>query len=137
MENGDSAITLFFYVRQFNEIELNRSDSMSNLTINKYSDNKIKNILIRKLTKLNSSEKEVAEDFIEYPRLNFQNTETIATILNVSTSELFEKKEISAETLNYRNKKHNSFNAQIDDLLQLIGEIDKQYKYYGDNHGEE
>ncbi|MCG1061591.1 hypothetical protein K4R20_03775 [Staphylococcus epidermidis] len=110
---------------------------MSNLTINKYSDNKIKNILIRKLTKLNSSEKEVAEDFIEYPRLNFQNTETIATILNVSTSELFEKKEISAETLNYRNKKHNSFNAQIDDLLQLIGEIDKQYKYYGDNHGEE
>ena len=47
------------------------------------------------------------------------------------------KKEISAATLNYRNKNHDSFNAQIDDLLQLIGEIDKQYKYYGDNHENE
>lgn len=110
---------------------------MSTLTINKYSDNKIKNILSSKLTKLSSSEKEVAEDFIEYPRLNFQNTEIIATILNVSPNELFEKKEISAATLNYRNKKHKSFDDKIDDLLQLIGEIDKQYKYYGDNYGEE
>ena len=110
---------------------------MSTLTINKYSDNKIKNILSRKLSKLNSSEKKVAKNFIEYPRLNFQNTEMIATILNISPNELFEKKEISAVTLNYKNKDHNSFNDQIDDLLQLIGEIDKQYKYYGDNHGKE
>ncbi|AUW63030.1 MULTISPECIES: hypothetical protein [Staphylococcus] len=108
---------------------------MSTLTINKYSDNRIKHILKNKVDELEGNEKETAKSFIVYPRLDFQNTETIASILNIEPEELFKKKEISASTLNYRNKNNHLFDKQVGELLTLFGEIDKQFKYYGGNNG--
>lgn len=103
---------------------------MSTLSINKYSDSRIKRILEKKIEVLdNNVEKEAAEGFIKYPRLDFENAEIIAKILDVDPKELFEKKEVSATTLNYRNKRN--------DLLKLFGEIDKQYKYNGEINGKQ
>lgn len=105
---------------------------MSTVLINRFSDNRIKRILVNKLQFLSGPEKEIAKDFVDYPRLNFNNTELIASLLEVDPEKLFEKKEISSKTLNYRNKKNTALNEDIDSLLLFVNEIDKQYKIYGD-----
>lgn len=107
---------------------------MSTVLINRYSDNRIKRILTKKIHLLSGREKEIADNYLNYPRLNFNNAEPIASLLEVSPEKLFEKKEISSNTLNYRNKKNTILNKDIDSLLSFINDIDNQFKIYGEKY---
>ena len=106
---------------------------MSTIIIDKFPERKIKEIL-NKIDEntLTNKQNKVVKEFTIYPKINFENAEIIAEIIGVSIDELMETREISTNTLNYRNRLNDKSLHKISKIIDLMNKVDNQYLISGE-----